>query len=59
MRITTESPADNFRPDTGKIELYRSPGGNGVRLDAGNGFAVSEDVFCCEDFFSRGDFCAH
>jgi pyruvate carboxylase len=38
-RITTEDPAEQFRPDTGKIEVYRSAGGNGVRLDGGNGFA--------------------
>ena len=38
-RITTEDPAKGFSPDTGKIEVYRSAGGNGVRLDAGNGFA--------------------
>ncbi|CAM9011445.1 unnamed protein product, partial [Wickerhamomyces anomalus] len=38
-RITTEDPSKNFQPDTGKIEVYRSAGGNGVRLDGGNGFA--------------------
>jgi pyruvate carboxylase len=38
-RITTEDPAKGFQPDTGKIEVYRSAGGNGVRLDGGNGFA--------------------
>lgn len=38
-RITTEDPASGFSPDTGKIEVYRSAGGNGVRLDGGNGFA--------------------
>jgi len=38
-RITTEDPSKGFRPDTGKIEVYRSAGGNGVRLDGGNGFA--------------------
>ncbi|WPH03664.1 Pyruvate carboxylase [Acrodontium crateriforme] len=38
-RITTEDPAMQFKPDTGKIEVYRSAGGNGVRLDGGNGFA--------------------
>ena len=38
-RITTEDPANGFSPDTGKIEVYRSAGGNGVRLDGGNGFA--------------------
>ena len=34
-RVTTENPADGFRPDTGKITAYRSPGGAGVRLDGG------------------------
>ncbi|WP_167138085.1 pyruvate carboxylase [Diaminobutyricimonas sp. TR449] len=34
-RITTEDPASDFRPDTGKITTYRSPGGAGVRLDGG------------------------
>lgn len=38
-RITTEDPAKGFAPDTGKIEVYRSAGGNGVRLDGGNGYA--------------------
>lgn len=38
-RITTEDPGQGFSPDTGKIEVYRSAGGNGVRLDGGNGFA--------------------
>ncbi|KAK9455075.1 carbamoyl-phosphate synthase L chain, ATP binding domain-containing protein [Dipodascopsis uninucleata] len=40
-RITTEDPTKGFQPDTGKIEVYRSAGGNGVRLDGGNGFAGS------------------
>ena len=34
-RITTENPADGFRPDLGRITTYRSPGGGGVRLDGG------------------------
>jgi len=34
-RITTEDPAKGFRPDTGRIIAYRSPGGAGVRLDGG------------------------
>lgn len=38
-RITTEDPAKNFMPDTGTIETYRSPGGNGVRLDVGNAYS--------------------
>ncbi len=35
VRITTEDPAADFRPDTGKITSYRSPGGAGIRLDGG------------------------
>lgn len=34
-RITTEDPSADFRPDTGKITTYRSPGGAGIRLDGG------------------------
>lgn len=37
-RITTEDPLNNFMPDTGTIMAYRSSGGFGVRLDAGNAF---------------------
>ncbi|MBP1751177.1 MAG: pyc [Geobacteraceae bacterium] len=37
-RITTEDPANNFAPDFGTLKAYRSPGGYGVRLDAGNAF---------------------
>jgi pyruvate carboxylase len=43
-RITTEDPANGFRPDTGKITAYRSAGGAGVRLDGGTvdvGVAIS------------------
>ncbi|SDS70648.1 pyruvate carboxylase [Brevibacterium siliguriense] len=43
-RITTEDPANSFRPDTGTITAYRSAGGAGVRLDGGTvhaGAAVS------------------
>lgn len=32
-RITTEDPHNGFRPDSGVITSYRSPGGAGVRLD--------------------------
>ena len=35
-RVTTEDPADGFRPDTGVISGYHSPGGAGIRLDSGN-----------------------
>ncbi|WP_158726599.1 pyruvate carboxylase, partial [Tomitella fengzijianii] len=34
-RITTEDPANDFRPDTGRITAYRTPGGAGIRLDGG------------------------
>ncbi|MCL1805601.1 MAG: pyruvate carboxylase [Clostridiales bacterium] len=37
-RVTTEDPKNSFLPDTGKITTYRSGGGFGVRLDAGNAF---------------------
>ncbi len=37
-RVTTEDPANNFAPDTGKITAYRSAGGFGVRLDGGNAY---------------------
>ncbi len=34
-RVTTEDPANGFRPDIGTISVYRTPGGAGVRLDGG------------------------
>ena len=40
-RITTEDPVNNFMPDTGKLIAYRSGGGMGIRLDAGNAFTGS------------------
>ena len=40
-RVTTEDPRNNFAPDTGRLTAYRSGGGNGVRLDAGNAFTGS------------------
>ncbi|NVC25544.1 pyruvate carboxylase [Kocuria salina] len=41
-RITTEDPANGFRPDVGKISAYRSAGGAGVRLDSGTVYAGAE-----------------
>lgn len=41
-RITTEDPANNFRPDTGVITTYRSPGGPGVRVDGGTTYTGAE-----------------
>lgn len=37
-RITTEDPQNNFMPDTGRLSVYRSSGGFGIRLDSGNAF---------------------
>ncbi|WP_104091853.1 pyruvate carboxylase [Arthrobacter sp. GMC3] len=41
-RITTEDPANGFRPDVGKITTYRSAGGAGIRLDGGTIYAGAE-----------------
>ncbi|GAA3038964.1 pyruvate carboxylase [Streptomyces glomeratus] len=41
-RITSENPSNGFRPDTGTISTYRSPGGSGIRLDGGTAFVGSE-----------------
>lgn len=40
-RVTSEDPLNNFMPDTGRINAYRSSGGFGVRLDAGSAFPGS------------------
>lgn len=40
-RITTEEPANNFMPDTGRLITYRSGGGFGLRLDGGNAYTGS------------------
>ncbi len=37
-RVTTEDPLNNFAPDTGLIDLYRTGSGFGIRLDGGSGF---------------------
>ncbi len=41
-RVTSEDPANGFRPDTGRIITYRSPGGAGVRVDGGTVHAGAE-----------------
>ena len=38
-RVTTEVPADDFKPDYGRIIAYRSASGFGIRLDAGSAYA--------------------
>lgn len=40
-RVTTEDPHNAFAPDTGKMDVYRTGSGFGVRLDGGNGFTGS------------------
>ena len=40
-RVTTEDPSNNFAPDTGKMDVYRTGSGFGIRLDGGNGFTGS------------------
>jgi pyruvate carboxylase len=37
-RVTTEDAENQFIPDYGRLSTYRSPGGMGVRLDAGSAF---------------------
>ncbi|GAA1451778.1 pyruvate carboxylase [Nesterenkonia lacusekhoensis] len=41
-RITTEDPANDFRPDVGTVSAYRSAGGSGIRLDGGTVYAGAE-----------------
>ncbi|WP_150461026.1 pyruvate carboxylase [Nesterenkonia ebinurensis] len=41
-RITTEDPANDFRPDVGTITAYRSAGGSGIRLDGGTAYTGAE-----------------
>ncbi|MFK7935564.1 MAG: pyruvate carboxylase [Saprospiraceae bacterium] len=38
-RLTTEDPAQDFKPDYGSLIAYRSASGMGIRLDAGNAYA--------------------
>jgi pyruvate carboxylase len=37
-RVTTEDPANQFLPDYGKIQTYRSPAGFGIRLDGASAY---------------------
>lgn len=37
-RVTTENPENNFTPDYGRISVYRSASGSGIRLDAGTAY---------------------
>lgn len=40
-RVTTEDPFNNFAPDTGRLDIYRTSSGFGIRLDGGNGYTGS------------------
>lgn len=35
VRVSAEDPANNFLPDVGRLQTYRRPQGNGVRVDDG------------------------
>ncbi len=35
LRVYAEDPTDNFLPSTGRLDLYRRPSGEGIRLDDG------------------------
>ncbi len=48
-RITTEDPWHDFRPDSGRITTYRSPGGAGIRIDGGT---VNAGVYVSPHFDS-------
>lgn len=41
-RVTCEDPNNQFAPDTGRIDVYRTGSGFGIRLDGGSGFTGSE-----------------
>jgi acetyl-CoA carboxylase biotin carboxylase subunit len=42
LRVCAEDPANNFLPDTGKLEIYQRPQGPGVRVD--DGFNQGMDI---------------
>ncbi|CAF1015861.1 unnamed protein product [Rotaria sordida] len=37
-RMTTEDPANNFTPDVGRIDLFRSAEGFGIRIDSASAY---------------------
>jgi pyruvate carboxylase len=38
-RVTTEDPSKGFQPQTGRLEVFRSGAGMGIRLDGGAGYS--------------------
>ena len=44
-RITTEDPANGFRPDIGRITAYRTAEGAGIRLDGGTALGAEVSAY--------------
>lgn len=42
LRVYAEDPYDNFHPSIGKLEVYRRPAGEGIRVD--DGFEEGMDI---------------
>jgi acetyl-CoA carboxylase, biotin carboxylase subunit len=42
VRVCAEDPANNFLPDIGKLQVYKTPSGPGVRVD--DGFEEGMDI---------------
>ncbi len=42
LRVCAEDPANHFLPDTGKLEMYQTPKGPGVRVD--DGYEEGQDI---------------
>src|ERR1700749_3997537 len=42
LRVCAEDPFNNFLPDTGRLEMYRTPKGPGVRVD--DGYEEGQDI---------------
>ena len=42
LRVCAEDPANNFLPDTGRLEMYQPPKGPGVRVD--DGYEQGQDI---------------
>jgi pyruvate carboxylase len=49
-RVTTEDPAQDFRPDTGTINVFRMPAGMGIRLDDGKSSFMSHTYLHCTSY---------
>ncbi len=45
IRVYAEDPNNNFLPDTGKLEVYSIPKGNGVRVDDGYEQGMSIPIY--------------